>query len=152
MTVNVIDRIMSTSYILLDQNVDIMVFEPCVLFFPFCRLGGIEHMVPNFLIFSAHISGGGKACSALRFFLQILPNLLQMIMVNRAKSWLTMVPLSISWLIMIHGTFVKIMAESWQDHGKIMARSRQDNHGKTCKVYNCIIYSFHNNFLPSQSR
>ena len=42
-----------------------------------------------------------------------------MIMVNLAKSWLTMVPLSQSWLIMIHGTLAKIMARSWQDLGKI---------------------------------
>ena len=41
------------------------------------------------------------------------------IMVNLAKSWLTMVPLSRSWLIMIHGTLVKIMVRSWQDLGKI---------------------------------
>ena len=40
---------------------------------------------------------------------------LAMIMVNLAKSWLTMVPLSSSWQIMIHGTLVKIkiMARSW---------------------------------------
>ena len=37
---------------------------------------------------------------------------LAMIMVNLAKSWLTMVPLSRSWQIMIHGTLVKIMARS----------------------------------------
>ena len=42
---------MSTSIVLLDQNfnandVDIMVFKPCVLFPPCGRLGGgIEHMV-----------------------------------------------------------------------------------------------------------
>ena len=42
-----------------------------------------------------------------------------MIMVNLAKSWLTMVPLSRSWLIMIHGTLAKIMARSWQDLRKI---------------------------------
>ena len=41
-----------------------------------------------------------------------------MIMVNLAKSWLTMAPLSRSWLIMIHGTLAKIMARSWQDLGK----------------------------------
>ena len=41
------------------------------------------------------------------------------IMVNLAKSWLTMVPLSRSWLIMIHGTLAKIMARSWQDLDKI---------------------------------
>ena len=35
-----------------------------------------------------------------------------MIMVNLAKSWLTMVPLSRSWQTMIHGTLVKIMARS----------------------------------------
>ena len=46
-----------------------------------------------------------------------------MIMVNLAKSWLTMVPLSRSWQIMIHGTLVKIMARSWQD-----------NHSKTYKL------------------
>ena len=38
-----------------------------------------------------------------------------------AKSWLTMVPLSRSWLIMIHGTLVKIMARSWQDIAREMA-------------------------------
>ena len=44
---------------------------------------------------------------------------LAMIMVNLTKLWLTMVPLSRSWHIMIHGTLVKIMARSWQDnHGK----------------------------------
>ena len=55
---------------------------------------------------------------------------LAMIMVNLAKSWLTMVPLSSSWQIMIHGLLVKvkIMAnhDTWnacQDHGKIMVRS-----------------------------
>ena len=53
MTVNVMDRIMSTSIIILDQNfnanyVDIMVFEPSVLFPPPPQFGGggIEHMVP----------------------------------------------------------------------------------------------------------
>ena len=50
MTVNVMDRIMSASIILLDQNsnendVDIMVFEPCVLFPPVAAWGEIEHMV-----------------------------------------------------------------------------------------------------------
>ena len=45
MTVNVMDRIMSTSFIILDQNfnanyVDIMVFEPSVLFPPRRNLGG----------------------------------------------------------------------------------------------------------------
>ena len=44
---------------------------------------------------------------------------LAMIMVGLAKSWLTMVPLSRSWQIMIHGTLVKIMARSWQDLDKI---------------------------------
>ena len=44
---------------------------------------------------------------------------LAMIMVNLAKSWLTMVPLPRSWLIMIHGTLAKIMARSWQDLDKI---------------------------------
>ena len=44
------DRIMSTSIILLGQNVNanyvgIMVFEPCFLFFPCGSLGGIRHMV-----------------------------------------------------------------------------------------------------------
>ena len=33
---------------------------------------------------------------------------LDMIMVNLAKSWLTMVPLSRSWQIMIHGTLATI--------------------------------------------
>ena len=56
MTVNVIDIIMSTSILLFDQNfnandVDIMAFEPCVLFpTQGTRLGGgggIEHMVPK---------------------------------------------------------------------------------------------------------
>ena len=42
-----------------------------------------------------------------------------MIMVNLAKSWLTMVPLSRSWQIIIHGTLVKIMARSWQDLDKV---------------------------------
>ena len=52
-----------------------------------------------------------------------------MIMVNSSvKSWLTMVPLSRSWQIMIYGTHVKIMANhdiwermsrSWQDLEKI---------------------------------
>ena len=50
------DRIMSTSIIILDQNfianyVDIMVFEPSVLFPPppppQFEEGGIEHMVHN---------------------------------------------------------------------------------------------------------
>ena len=56
LTVNVIDRIMSTSIILLDQNsnandVDIMVFEPCVLFSPCgCLGGGIEHMVQSIFL------------------------------------------------------------------------------------------------------
>ena len=45
MTVNVMDRIMSTSISLLDENfnandVDIRVFEPCVLFPPFADWGG----------------------------------------------------------------------------------------------------------------
>ena len=49
MTVIVMDRIMSTSITLLDQNfnandVDIMVFEPCVLFSTCGNLGEIEHM------------------------------------------------------------------------------------------------------------
>ena len=35
-----------------------------------------------------------------------------MIMVTLAKSWLTMVPLSRSWQIMIHRALVKIMARS----------------------------------------
>ena len=53
MTVNVMDRIMSTSIIILDQNfnanyVDIMVFEPSVLFPPAAVWGKIEHMVQNF--------------------------------------------------------------------------------------------------------
>ena len=57
MTVNVMDRIMSTSIIILDQNfnanyVDIMVFEPSVLFPPAAVWGGIEHMVRN-LIFTS---------------------------------------------------------------------------------------------------
>ena len=64
---------------------------------------------------------------------------LAMIMINLAKSWLTMVPLSRSWLIMIYGTLVKIMARSWQD-----------NHGKTCELYKCLSYSFHKNFLSSR--
>ena len=46
------DRIMSTSIILLDQNfsandVDIMVFEPSVLFSPAAVWGGIDDMVPK---------------------------------------------------------------------------------------------------------
>ena len=47
-----------------------------------------------------------------------------------------------------HGTLVKIMAnnDTWnacQDHGKILARSWEDNHGKTCELYNIIIlYTF----------
>ena len=46
------DRILSTSIIILDQNfnanyVDIMVFEPSVLFPPAVVWGGIEHMVQN---------------------------------------------------------------------------------------------------------
>ena len=41
------------------------------------------------------------------------------IMVNLAKSWLTMLPLSRLWQIMIHGTLVKIMTRSWQDLDKI---------------------------------
>ena len=44
---------------------------------------------------------------------------LAMIMVNLAKSWLAMVPLSRSWQTMIHGTLVKIMTSSWQDLDKI---------------------------------
>ena len=44
---------------------------------------------------------------------------LAMILVNLAKSWLTMVSLSRSWQIMIHGTLVKIMARSLQDLDKI---------------------------------
>ena len=51
-SVNVLDRIMSTSNILLDQNVnandvDIMVFEPSVLFSPAAVRGGgfIDDMV-----------------------------------------------------------------------------------------------------------
>ena len=54
MTVNVMDRIMSTSIIILDQNfnanyVDIMLFEPSVLFPPRRSLGGIEHMVRDLI-------------------------------------------------------------------------------------------------------
>ena len=30
-----------------------------------------------------------------------------------------------------------------------LARSWQDNHGNTCELYNCIIYSFQKNFLSS---
>ena len=50
MTVNVIDRIMSTSNIISDQNfnanfVDIMVFEPSVLFPLAAVWGGIDDMV-----------------------------------------------------------------------------------------------------------
>ena len=68
---------------------------------------------------------------------------LAMIMVNLAKSWLTMVPLPRSWLIMIHGTLAKIMARSWQDLDKItMVR-----HVSWC--YLCIIYSFRKNSLSS---
>ena len=43
---------------------------------------------------------------------------LAMIMLNLAKSWLTMVPLSRSWQIMMHGTLVMIMSRSWQDLDK----------------------------------
>ena len=47
------DRIMSTSIVLMDQNfngndVDIMVFEPSVLFSPHRSWGGIDDMVPRF--------------------------------------------------------------------------------------------------------
>ena len=62
-----------------------------------------------------------------------------MIMVNLAKSWLTrltciMISHDLDKGTMGHGTLVKIMAnhDTWnacQDHGKIMARSWQDNHG-----------------------
>ena len=50
MTVNVMDRTMSTSITLFYQNfnandVDIMVFEPCVIIPPATAWGGIEHMV-----------------------------------------------------------------------------------------------------------
>ena len=48
---------------------------------------------------------------------------LAMIMVNLAKSWLTMVPLSRSWQIMMHWTLVTIMARPWQD-----------NYGLTCEL------------------
>ena len=46
------DRIMSESIILLDQifsanNVDIMIFEPSVLFPPRRRVGEIDDMVPK---------------------------------------------------------------------------------------------------------
>ena len=40
--------------------------------------------------------------------------MLAMIMVNPAKSWLTMVPLSRSWLIMTHGTLAKCFGGSSQ--------------------------------------
>ena len=45
LTINVMDRIMSTSISLLDQNfnandVDIMVFEPCVFISPLPQFGG----------------------------------------------------------------------------------------------------------------
>ena len=60
---------------------------------------------------------------------------LAMIMVNLAKSWLTMVPLSRSWLIMIHGTLAKIMARSWQDLGKITMVSNTENSQKTRICY-----------------
>ena len=56
---------------------------------------------------------------------------LAMIMVNLAKSWLTMVPLSKSWQIMIHGILLKIMISLCtilHGHGvlaNIMARSWQ---------------------------
>ena len=51
-----------------------------------------------------------------------------------------------------HGTLVKIMANhyTWnacQDHGKIMARSCQDNHGKTCK----LVLIVHNLFFSLSS-
>ena len=54
------DRIKSTSIILLDQNlnandVDIMVFEPSVLSPPPPQLGGIDDMVQKF----KKIGGGG---------------------------------------------------------------------------------------------
>ena len=53
-----------------------------------------------------------------------------------------------------HGNLVKIMAnhDTWnacQVHGKIMTRSWQDNHGKTCELYNRVIHSFHENYLSS---
>ena len=46
---------MSTSNILLDQSlntnyVDILVFEPCGLFFAVAAWGGIEHMVRKFFL------------------------------------------------------------------------------------------------------
>ena len=59
-----------------------------------------------------------------------------MIMVNLAKSWLTMVPLSRSWLIMIHGTLAKIMARSWQDLDKIIMVCHGSYQG--CHVKNSI--------------
>ena len=57
MTVNVMDRIMSTSINVLDQTfnanyVDIMVFEPSVLFPPAAvGGGGIEHMVQKVVFY-----------------------------------------------------------------------------------------------------
>ena len=50
MTVNVVDWIMSTSIIFLDEffnanDVDIMVFEPCVLFHPGAAWDEIQNMV-----------------------------------------------------------------------------------------------------------
>ena len=41
-----------------------------------------------------------------------------MIMDNLPESWLTMVSLSRSWINMIHGTLLKIMAWSSQDLDK----------------------------------
>ena len=44
-----------------------------------------------------------------------------------------------------HGTFVNIRAnhDTWnacQDHGQIMARSWQDNHGKTCELLLFVLF------------
>ena len=64
---------------------------------------------------------------------------LAMIMVNLANSWLTMVPLSRSWQIMIRGTLVKIMARSWQDLDKITMV-------KTCK----LVLIVHNLFFSQK--
>ena len=47
------------------------------------------------------------------------------IMVNLAKSWLTMVK-----IMAYHDTW-----NDFQDHGKIMGRSWQNNHGETCELF-----------------
>ena len=86
-------------------------FEFDICFFDISKRYCISNEVNFLLVKNIRINNEASQCSK--------PGTLAMIMVNLAKSWLTMVPSQRSWLIMIYGTLAKIMARSWQDLGKI---------------------------------